>query len=142
MDAVIKETLRLFPPVAMLLRSSKEYSLVLPSVDGTGYYLPPYTEVIFSSLLIHRRRDLWGDSCDDFVPERWFDKNLLARMAATPFMYFPFHGGPRTVLIFSPIAQSAMHLTDALHSASARISPCTRLHISWPVCYSGSIRSN
>lgn len=81
----------------MLSRCSKETPLALPAADGTGFYLPPKTQVVFSSLLVHRRRDLWGDTCDDFNPERWADPALHNKLAASPFMYFPFLGGPRSV---------------------------------------------
>lgn len=98
----MKETLRLFPSLAMLSRCSKESPLTLPGADGTPYYLPPRTQIVFSSLLVHRRRDLWGDTCDDFIPERWFDPSLQAKLNAIPYMYFPFLGGPRTVRIPLP----------------------------------------
>lgn len=103
MDSVIKETLRLFPPVVSMLRCSKNTPLVLPSAKGSPFYLPPRTQVIFSSFLVHRRRDLWGTSCEEFCPDRWFDPVLLSRIGASPLMYFPFHAGPRLVRINSKL---------------------------------------
>jgi len=98
LDAIIKESLRLFPGNATLARASKDLPLALPSSGGTALYLPPRTQVLFSSLLVHRRKDLWGESCEDFDPERWFDQELTSKLATTPFMYFPFHGGPRSCI--------------------------------------------
>jgi len=51
-----------------------------------------------SSLLTHKRPDLWGPDAEVFRPERWLDPKLVDKVASTPFMYSPFYGGPRVCL--------------------------------------------
>lgn len=99
-QAVLNETLRLFPSAPLMARMSKDVELTLPCADGQALYLPPRTQIMMASLLVHRRHDLWGNTADDFNPDRWFDAELVARVAATPFMFFPFFGGPRMVNIY------------------------------------------
>ncbi|TVY66714.1 Cytochrome P450 monooxygenase alt2 [Fusarium oxysporum f. sp. cubense] len=56
-------------------------------------FIPKGTEVNFSTHVLHRRKDLWGEEdADDFVPERW-EKKRGAASAAWHFV--PFNGGPR-----------------------------------------------
>ena len=52
---------------------------------------------MMSSLLTHKRPDLWGADAEVFRPERWLEAALLDKVASTPFMYSPFYGGPRVV---------------------------------------------
>ncbi|OCH86634.1 cytochrome P450 monooxygenase CYP63 [Obba rivulosa] len=92
--AVLNETLRLFPSAPLVTRMSKDAPLVLPA-SKEPLYLPPRTQVMMISLLLHRRHDLWGDSADEFMPDRWFDEQLIEKINKTPFMYCPFSGGPR-----------------------------------------------
>ncbi|THH03746.1 hypothetical protein EW146_g10352, partial [Bondarzewia mesenterica] len=94
--AVLNETLRLFPSAPLIARMSKDVPLVIPAAHkNEALYLPPETQIMMVSLLLHRRRDLWGADADEFKPERWLDEHVLARINATPFMYSPFYGGPR-----------------------------------------------
>ncbi|KAI0298782.1 cytochrome P450 [Multifurca ochricompacta] len=96
MRAVLKETLRLFPAAPLVARTSRDDPLVIPSTSKL--YLPPKTQIMMSSLLAHKRSDLWGPDAELFRPERWFDSVLLDKIATTPFMYSPFYGGPRVCL--------------------------------------------
>lgn len=52
---------------------------------------------MMTSLLAHKRSDLWGPDAEVFRPERWFEPALLDKVDKTPFMYSPFYGGPRIV---------------------------------------------
>ena len=93
--AVLKETLRLFTSAPLVARTSIDEPLVIPSTSKL--YLPPKTQIMMSSLLAHKRQDLWGPDAEAFRPERWFDPALLDKVTRTPFMYSPFYGGPRAV---------------------------------------------
>ncbi|KAH7163712.1 cytochrome P450, partial [Fusarium sp. MPI-SDFR-AT-0072] len=65
--------------------------------DGKSHiFIPKGTEVNFSTHVLHRCKDLWGEEdTDDFVPERWEQK----RGAASASLHFvPFNGGPRICL--------------------------------------------
>lgn len=95
--AILKETLRIFPSAPLVERTSREDPLTIPRTNTGNLYLPPKTQIIMTSLLTHKRQDLWGPDADDFRPERWFEPALLDKVAKTPFMYSPFYGGPRIV---------------------------------------------
>jgi cytochrome P450 len=54
------------------------------------------TYIGFNAYTIHRSRQWWGDDADQFVPERWLDRERVRAMH--PFQYFPFLAGPRVCL--------------------------------------------
>ncbi|KAF8472289.1 cytochrome P450 monooxygenase CYP63 [Russula ochroleuca] len=95
LHAVLKETLRIFPSAPLVARTSCDGPLIIPN---TNLYLPPKTQIMMSSLLAHKRTDLWGPDAEAFRPERWFEPALLDKIVHTPFMYSPFYGGPRICL--------------------------------------------
>jgi cytochrome P450 len=84
-SAVIKEAMRLQPAAASARRmepgtgfkvhdeAGNEYSL-----DGTLIYLIPY--------LIHRDRAAFGETAEDFIPERWLESDI--NIPATAFRGF------------------------------------------------------
>ncbi|GJE99948.1 cytochrome P450 [Phanerochaete sordida] len=97
--AVLNETMRLFPPVPMNLRLSDSNPHAFPASANTPkYYVPPRTVIIYSVLLIQRRKDLWGADALDFRPERWLEPETAQLLAENPFAFTPFHAGPRLCL--------------------------------------------
>ncbi|KAM7192326.1 Cytochrome P450 [Naviculisporaceae sp. PSN 640] len=69
MQAVIKEGLRIHPPVPAL--TSKE---VPPEGDTwKGVFLPGGTKVGSCGLGVMRNREVWGDDAAEFRPERWLE---------------------------------------------------------------------
>ncbi|KAH9927640.1 cytochrome P450 [Fomitopsis serialis] len=100
MRAVINETLRLFPPVAVNSRESKPHPSILPNSDGTylqpaePLYMPPLTPIAYFTSLMHRNSALWGPDADVFDPDRWLDKRL-SKFVSNPMMFTPFSAGPR-----------------------------------------------
>ncbi|QRV88399.1 cytochrome P450 family protein [Ceratobasidium sp. AG-Ba] len=94
--AVINETLRLFPAVPMNERTAIK-STTLKS-GGKTFYVPKGTNAIYSVLLMHRRKDLWGPDAEEFDPERWLDERLKKYVTPNPFIFLPFNAGPRICL--------------------------------------------
>lgn len=88
LDAVIKETLRLRPPVSVVVRR-----LLTPATLG-GYDLPAGTLIAPCVYLIHHREDVY-ESPGEFIPERF-----LSQRAAVP-TWIPFGGGARRCLAAS-----------------------------------------
>jgi cytochrome P450 len=69
LQAVIKEGLRIFPPVVGLL--SKE---VPPGGDViNNKFVPGGTKIGFGAYGIFRDKDRWGPDADQFRPERWLE---------------------------------------------------------------------
>lgn len=77
-EAVIKESIRLYPPVPMTLRETTE------AVDLGGYQLPAGVTVGVSQWLVHRDERHW-DAPDEFRPERWLDETDRSEFAYIPF---------------------------------------------------------
>jgi cytochrome P450 len=92
-QAVIEESMRLYPPAWLLGRLSAE-----PFEVG-GYQLPANTQVLMSQWVMHRHPRYFEEP-DKFSPERWLG-GLAKRLPA--YAYFPFGGGPR-ICIGKPFA--------------------------------------
>jgi len=88
LDAVVKETLRLRPPVPVVVRS-----LLEPMTLG-GYELPAGTTVAPCIHLIHRD-ERWYDQPQAFLPERFVGKQ------PGTYTWIPFGGGVRRCLAAS-----------------------------------------
>jgi cytochrome P450 family 135 len=88
MDAVLKETLRLCPPVPVVVRR-----LLAPMSLG-GYVVPAGATVAPCVYLIHRRRDIYPQ------PERFLPERFIERPAGT-YTWIPFGGGVRRCLAAS-----------------------------------------
>lgn len=84
-ERVVKESMRLFPPVPIIVREAIE-----PDTIG-GYDVPAGATVYASQWVVHRD-SRWYDDPLAFRPERWTDEleASLPRLA-----YFPFAAGPR-----------------------------------------------
>jgi cytochrome P450 len=85
LDAVIKESLRLFPPVYILTRTLAE------PMELGGYQLPERTEIFLSLYHTHRRPELYDEPLR-FRPERW------AKITPGSWGYLPFGAGAHTCL--------------------------------------------
>ncbi|KAL5707797.1 hypothetical protein ACHQM5_018658 [Ranunculus cassubicifolius] len=84
---VIKETLRLYPPVPLLIpRESRERCVV------GGYEIAKGTKVIVNAWALGRDPDFWPNP-ERFEPERFQD--LSVEFNGTNFSYIPFGSGRR-----------------------------------------------
>ncbi|KAG8999755.1 hypothetical protein FRB94_014109 [Tulasnella sp. JGI-2019a] len=95
--AVINETLRLFPPVTNNLRELKTGGVV-PSSDGPFFVPQEGVKFVWSYPAIHKRKDLWGEDAEEFVPQRWLDGRTQGLQGYDACQWMPFHAGPRICL--------------------------------------------
>lgn len=84
-EAVVLESLRLFPPAWIISRRAIE------ACELGGYPIPNGAAVIMSQWVMHRD-PRYFEQPEQFQPDRWLD-GLEDRLP--PFAYFPFSGGPR-----------------------------------------------
>jgi cytochrome P450 len=104
--AIADETLRLYPPVWLIVRQAVRDDEVM------GFHVPAGALVSLSPYATHRHPLFWEEP-DRFDPERF----LAARSASRPkYAYIPFGGGPRmcigntfalseAVLVLATVAQ-------------------------------------
>ena len=69
LQAVIKEGLRIFPPVAGLMAKEAPPEGHL----WKGHFIPGGTRIGSCAWGIFRREDIWGPDAQEFRPERWLE---------------------------------------------------------------------
>jgi len=84
-DAVVKETMRLYPPAYMIGREATSSCVV------GKWQLVKGDQVLMAPWVLHRD-PRWFDAPLEFRPDRWLD-GLAERLPKN--VYFPFGGGPR-----------------------------------------------
>lgn len=99
---VIDETLRLYPPSAVLPRQANADDVI------NGYPIPQEATVILSQYVTHRHADFWPLP-EQFYPERFTPERVAKRHR---FAYFPFGAGPRRC-IGKALALMEIHLVLA-----------------------------
>jgi cytochrome P450 len=86
LDQVVKESLRLYPPIHVGNR------FTVRDVELANYRAPKGTRVMLSYYLVQRHVDHW-EAPGEFRPERW-----QPDFRPAPFTYVPFGGGPRNCI--------------------------------------------
>ncbi|KAE8124352.1 hypothetical protein FH972_019250 [Carpinus fangiana] len=87
LKCVLKETLRLHPPLPLLVPRE-----TITSVKIGGYDIPPKSRVIINPWAMHRDPEVW-ERPEEFLPERFEDKP--ADFKGEDFEFIPFGGGRR-----------------------------------------------
>jgi len=100
---VVDETMRLYPPVPVMLRKTVADDIVCGRRVRRG------STVVIAPWIIHRHRRLWRDP-DRFDPDRFAPEHTVTR---SRYSYLPFSVGPRTC-IAAPLALMQIHLAVAL----------------------------
>ena len=86
LDNVIKESLRLYPPIHIGNRRVAE------EMEFTEGKVPAGERMFYSIYLTHRDPDIW-ENADQFCPDRFSHGRKTP-----PFAYVPFGGGPRACI--------------------------------------------
>ncbi|KAI1265037.1 cytochrome P450 [Xylariaceae sp. FL1019] len=91
----LEEVLRLYPAVPYNLRSALE-DTTIPGAPGQ----PPIgvaqgDVVVYSTLAMQRRRDLYPDVDENFEDPALFSPERWENWTPKPWQYVPFNGGPR-----------------------------------------------
>ncbi|KAJ7364065.1 cytochrome P450 [Mycena albidolilacea] len=79
LDAICRETLRLYPPASFIARTARKdvaltTSTPVTTVDGstiTEIPVPAGTEIFISILASNRNPAVWGPDCLEWKPKRW-----------------------------------------------------------------------
>jgi cytochrome P450 len=87
-ERVIKESLRLFPPISHIPRRVTEADEI------GGYSIPQGSLVVVSPYATHRHPEFWPNP-EGFDPERFLPESESKRPR---YAYFPFGGGPRVCI--------------------------------------------
>jgi cytochrome P450 len=131
LDHVIKESLRLYPPIHMGIR------MILHEMQFEGQKVAAGERLFYSIYLTHRDPQHW-EKAEEFCPERF-----AAGRKTPPFAYVPFGGGPRACigaafgqaearLVLARLLQThSFELTDANVRArmGATLEPSPGVHV-------------
>ncbi|CAF3389280.1 unnamed protein product [Rotaria socialis] len=95
-EAIINETLRLYPPAPVFTRYCIREHII---GDEHPIRIPAGATILISDYLLHRRNDLWPRA-DEFDYTRWMrdPKTGLKPKLSHPFSYLPFAAGPRNCI--------------------------------------------
>ena len=115
LEAVVKESLRILPPVPYTIRVARARMPIGPFVVTRG------DRVILSHYVTHHLPELYANP-ERFDPERWFT------LKRGPYEYLPFSAGPRLCIGYS-FAMQALKLSTAMILQRFRFSlvPGTRI---------------
>ncbi|WP_254535073.1 cytochrome P450 [Halomarina litorea] len=131
-ERVLKETMRLYPPVYTLFRQTNT------DVRLGGYRVPKDSLLMLPQWVVHRDPTYWEDP-ETFDPDRWLPERSEGRHR---YAYFPFGAGPRhcigkqlslveaKVITSSVARQFSMELVS---SPELRMRPSLTMHPRDPV---------
>jgi cytochrome P450 len=82
LEKCLKETLRLFSPLPMAIRDTREDCDL-----STGKTVRKGTKIFFMSYILNQRKDIWGENSAKFDPENFSADNSAKR---DPYSFAPF----------------------------------------------------
>ncbi|PRQ20221.1 putative cytochrome P450 [Rosa chinensis] len=125
LDAVIKETFCLHPPVPLLVprRSSQ------PTIIG-GYYIPKGSTIFLNAWAIQRVPSVWDDPLE-FRPQRFLNPSNSFDYQGNKFQFLPFGYG-RRICAGIPLAERMLFyvLASFLHSFDWKLPNDKKLDVS------------
>jgi len=94
-SAVIKEALRMWPPAATGRGVPRGGSFTIRLPDGQSLEVNDRINILVSHAIIHRNPNVWGETANDFIPERWLDGSEADIPAGA---WRAFERGPRNCI--------------------------------------------
>ncbi|GAP88867.1 putative cytochrome P450 [Rosellinia necatrix] len=82
LQAVIRESMRMFPPVNNPLSRTTPPAGDTVTIEGKEVYIPGGVCVLPSFKAMHRNKRVYGDDADVFRPERWIDEKDKKKLEA------------------------------------------------------------
>ncbi|KAJ3847743.1 cytochrome P450 [Lentinula lateritia] len=137
LDAVCRETLRLYTPVTTVTRSARRDTMIpllkpIIGLDGTEIHEVAAlngTRVIVSIYNSNRNPDLWGEDANEWKPERWLSPLPKALVEAhIPGVYshlMTFLGGGRSCIGFK-FSQLEMKVVISILVENFRFLPSSK----------------
>lgn len=86
LEQVIKESMRLLPPVPLIGRETIE------ELELDELVVPKGVTLLVNFFNLHRRKEFWGEDADEFNPDRFLPENEANRHS---HCFIPFSKGPR-----------------------------------------------
>ncbi|KAK7684461.1 hypothetical protein QCA50_012408 [Cerrena zonata] len=133
LDAVCRETLRLYPPVTFITRETRKDTVMplyrpIQGINGqtmSEIHVPKATTIIIGIRASNLNRSIWGDDVREWKPERWL-KPLPEAVtdAHIPGVYsnlMTFNGGGRSCIGFK-FSQLEMKVVLSVLLDSFRVS--------------------
>ncbi|EIN13034.1 cytochrome P450 [Punctularia strigosozonata HHB-11173 SS5] len=124
LDAVVKETLRLYPPVFFFQRTAQQ-DTILPllfpvrGTDGSAIEEVPVRRnqnIILAIAAVNKDKRIWGPDADEWKPDRFLrplpDTVANAKIPGVYANLMTFMGGPRSCIGFK-FAELEMKITAA-----------------------------
>ncbi|KAI8942935.1 hypothetical protein NX059_000973 [Plenodomus lindquistii] len=95
LQAVVREGLRIHPPVTDVVPKKVPKGGDKFTVDGKEYFFPGGTDISYSVWRVHHDQAMFGEDAESFRPERWLldeegDKDRLFAMRRTTDMIFGY----------------------------------------------------
>ncbi|XP_065864586.1 alkane hydroxylase MAH1-like [Euphorbia lathyris] len=92
LHGVVCEALRFYPSIPFERKVSIE-SDILPS----GHHISKNTKIVYSLYAMGRMKEIWGEDCLEFKPERWISESGGIKHQPS-YKFIAFNAGPRTCL--------------------------------------------
>lgn len=125
LDKVIREAMRLLPPVPFYSRNSSKTQVVFlnDKIKNKEYKVPTNTPIILSNYFLHRTEEHWKNALE-FNPERWTLEVIKSNPYGSDY-FFPFGRGPRSCMGM-PYALTYLKTAIASFYAKARFEPSNK----------------
>ncbi|XP_064471830.1 cytochrome P450 3A24-like isoform X2 [Ornithodoros turicata] len=124
LNAVISESMRVFPPGVRIERSTTEQY----RIDGTSIVVPEGCVVAIPVYAMHHDAQYFPDP-EKFDPERFSDENISS---IRPYTYLPFGAGPRNCVgMRFALYAVKLCLMNAIHCARFVRTPETQVPLSF-----------